>query len=113
MAEHASDLAAAYADAVLAVLKAEFPSLDNGLLDRLVHRHITEQATAPTRSFEVIVTYTRQWRLVPDRANEDQWRVQIACRIDAPTAEDWAREGRINEALRAITVDTTDRRSHG
>lgn len=116
MAEYPSVIAAAYADAVLAVLETEFPDLDEsqfGGLGRLVRDDIVAQAAMPDRRFEVIVTYTREWRLVPDRSGEDRWRVQIVCRRDNPTADDGVRERRINEALRSITVDAADRRSHG
>lgn len=119
MGDFTPDLAASYAEAVIDVLAAEFPALDEtrlGSLGRLVQQDVAQQATAPARSFEVIVTYTREWRLVPDRTGEDRWRVQVGCFIDNATTADRQREQRINEALRAInpaSLDATDRRSHG
>ncbi|MGI5422947.1 hypothetical protein [Actinomadura luteofluorescens] len=116
MAEHTTTLADTYADAVLAILAPEFPALDEsslGALGRLVRDDIAAQATMPDRRFEVIVTYTREWRLVPEMVGDDRWRVQIACRRDAPTPDDSARERRINEALRAINVHAESRRSRG
>lgn len=98
-------LAAHYAQSVIDVLAAEFSALDEtqfGGLGRLVQQDVAEQAAAPARSFEVIVTYTRGWRLVPDRSGEARWRVQVACFLDEPTSADADREQRLNAALRAI-----------
>ena len=95
-------LAATYAAAVVDVLADEFPALTDNSLGRIVPEDIARQAEAPMRSFELIVTYTREWRLVPDRSGAARWRVQVACFSDEPTAADLQREERLNAALRAI-----------
>lgn len=95
-------LAKQYATAVTAVLAGEFPALRDSSLGRIVPEEIARQAEAPMRWFELIVTYTREWRLVPDRTGDDRWRVQIGCFTDARTSADGEREQRINAALRAI-----------
>lgn len=100
-----AQVAARYAAAVVKVLASDFPAVTDHSLGRLALEHIARQAEAPMRSFEVIVTYTREWRLVPERTGRDRWRVQIACHMDAPTAADGERERRINATLRALAVD--------
>lgn len=99
-----AQVAERYAANVVKVLAGDFPAVTDDSLGRLVPKHIARQAKAPMWSFEVIVTYTREWRLVPERTGRDRWRVQIACYMDDPTVADGERERRINTALRALVV---------
>jgi hypothetical protein len=94
-----------YAAAVIEVLAGDFPALKDNALGRIIPRELAQQAEAPSHMFELIVTYTREWRLVPDQTGRDRWRVQVRCHIDRPTAADGKREQRINAALRAIELE--------
>lgn len=98
-------LAEQYATATTAVLADEFPALRDNSLGRIVPEEIARQAESPMRSFEVIVTYTREWRLIPDGPGGRGWRVRLACFLDDPTPAEANRAQRINEALRAIRIE--------
>ena len=96
-----------YASAVIDVLADYFPSLKNGsLLGRAVPGDIARQAVTPTRAFELIISYTREWRLHPAPAlDDDQWRVRIGCHKDNWTEADIRFSDRINARLRAIKME--------
>lgn len=94
--------AARYAEAVVSALAADFPALKDRTLGRIVPEEVARQAEAPMRSFEVIVTYTRGWRLVPD--SRDRRRVWLVCFLDHPTDADRQRGRRINTALQTIDL---------
>jgi len=93
-----------YAHDVIDVLRDDFPALREDYFAREAVRDIASHAYCPAPSFEMIVTYTREWRLMREQTGTDRWRVQIICRRDNPTAEDAEREQRINAALRAIDI---------
>lgn len=99
-----SQAAERYAAAVVQALVDDFPALKDRSLGRLVPEHVARQAEAPMRSFEVIVDYTREWRLHPAPIGGDRWRVCIGCHKDNPTAADAERERRINTALQTIEL---------
>lgn len=101
---NASELARRYAAAVVDALAYDFPALKDDSLGRLVPKEIARQAEAPSRMFELIVDYAREWRLHPAHAGGDQWRVCIGCHKTNPTAADAEREQHINTALRAIEL---------
>lgn len=96
------DLAVRYALAVHRVLADDFSDLATTYLGMRTRREISRQAISPDHRFEVIVTYTREWRLTTETTGWDRWRVRLCCYKNRPTGEDAAREKRINEALRAI-----------
>lgn len=106
MPEIYAHTAHAYAEAVVAVLTKEFPSVTPGSsLGRIILQDVAWQVQNPTRSFEVIVTYTREWRLHPAAIGEGRWRVKLICHKDRVTEADLAFGQRINAALAAIPED--------
>lgn len=108
-------LAEQYASAVYRALVDDFPNLNTRTLYLLVREQVGRQAEAPSPAFEVIIDApsVANWKLVPDMTGPDRWRVQVACCKPRPSHANARREQRINTALRAITVDTIDRRTHG
>lgn len=105
MATLTENLAGQYAAAVHRVLVAEFPRLADRTLELIVLEQVGRNAELPSNSFELVVDNptVANWRLVPDHAGPDRWRVQLAWwpqkRVSHAIA---ARERRVNEALRAI-----------
>lgn len=103
---HTAHTAHAYAEAVVAVLAEEFPPVTPGsVLGRMVLQDVAWQAQNQSRSFEVVVTYTREWRLTTETTGWGRSRVRLACYKDRPTGEDSRLERRVNEALRAIELE--------
>jgi hypothetical protein len=92
-----------YAAAVIDILAPDFPAVKDNSLGRILPEEIARQAEAPMRSFELIVTYTREWRLIP--ADGDRRRVQLACFKARASYEESARSRRMNAALRAIDLE--------
>jgi hypothetical protein len=92
-----------YAAAVIDVLSCGFPAVKDNSLGRILPVEIARQAEAPLRSFELIVTYTREWRLIP--ADGDHQRVQLACFKARASHEESILSRRINSALRAIDLE--------
>lgn len=108
MPEIYAHTAHAYAEAVVAVLAEEFPSVTHGSsLGRMVLQDVAWQAQNPTRSFEVIVTYTREWRLHPEELDfgSDRWRVVLGCHKDHWTEADIRFSDFVNARLRAIRLE--------
>lgn len=102
----ATVLATLYADQVMRVLWREAGHLLEGSLTDLVHEEVVRQAITPKSGFEVIVTYSQEWRLMPDFGNLDKsrWRAMLACFKDRPTVADQQLEARVNAELRAIVI---------
>lgn len=94
-----------YAAAVVAVLASDFPDLQDPGLGRTVRSQLARQVEAPMRSFELIVTYTREWRLHPAAVGDDRWRVKLVCHKNKVTGADLAFGQRVNAALRAIELE--------
>jgi hypothetical protein len=106
MAEMYAHTAHAYAEAVVAVLAEEFSHVTTGSsLGRIILQDVAHQAQNQSRSFEVIVTYTREWRLTTETTGWGRSRVRLACYKDRPTGEDARLERRVNEVLRAIKLE--------
>jgi hypothetical protein len=105
MATLTETLAGRYATAVVDVLAGHFPDLKDRSLGRIVPEEVARQAEAPMRSFELIVTYTREWRLHPVGAGLEPWRVELACHKNRPTGEDVRFSDSVNARLRAITLE--------
>jgi hypothetical protein len=93
-----------YAADVIDVLAGDFPRLKNRTLELIVLEQVGRNAELPCRGFELVVDEptVANWRLVPEMAGPDRWRVQIACWKPRPSHADSQRERRINAALRAI-----------
>ena len=94
-----------YAAAVIDILAGDFPAVKDNSLGRILPEEIARQAEAPMRSFELIVTYTRQWRLHPASIGEGRWRVKLICHKNKVTEADLEFGQRINTALAAIPED--------
>jgi hypothetical protein len=100
------ELAGRYTDAVMSVLAEHFTELrDDSLLARTLPRDIRQQTIDPSGRFEVIVTYTREWRLHQDVTSFGAWRVVIHCHKDEWTDEDLSFLNHVNTRLRAITME--------
>lgn len=96
----------AYAESVVAVLAKEFPAVTPGSsLGRVILQDVAWQAQMPTRSFEVIVTYAREWRLHQDDVRGEPWRVRIGCHKDRWTEADIRFSDSVNARLRAIKLE--------
>ena len=91
-----------YANAVIDVLRSDFPDLNDPMIASIVRKHIYAHAHTPGGGLEIIVDdpYFANWRLVP--LWHGQGRVRLACwRVPTP-ASDQERERRLNAALNAI-----------
>ena len=101
------NLVGQYATAVYRVLVAEFPNLRTRTLELLVRDQVGRHAELPSNSFELIVDEpaVANWRLVPEMAGPDRWRVQLACCKVRPSHANAAREQRVNASLRAIELE--------
>ncbi|MCW2901766.1 MAG: hypothetical protein JWO67_4031 [Streptosporangiaceae bacterium] len=93
-----------YAAAVVGALVDDFPALKDRTLGRIAPEEIARQAEAPMRSFELIVTYTRKWRLHPAPSCEGRGRVKLICHKDNVTKADIRFAQRLNTALQAIEL---------
>jgi hypothetical protein len=97
-----------YAAAVIDVLASEFPDVadqSQGRLGWIARNDVTRQASSPDHWFELIVTYTREWRLHPIGAGLDPWRVELVCHKDRVTDTDIRLSDQINAQLRAIKLE--------
>lgn len=92
-----------YAAAVVEVLATDFPELADETTAAMARNAIARHATAPADPFEVIIDSPTlaNWRLRPHR--ERPKRVRIACYRFELSAEDLAKEQRINATLERIT----------
>lgn len=106
MPQITENLAGQYADAVINILTEHFPDLRDRLLGPGVRDSIVKQVNDPTRAFETIVTFTREWRLHPaDRYDDDPWRVRLGCHKDHWTDADIRFSDSVNARLRAIKLE--------
>jgi hypothetical protein len=105
MATLTETLAGRYATAVIGVLAKDFPDVADDNLGRLVRSDLTKQAASPDHRFELIVTYTREWRLHPVGAGPEPWRVELVCHKNNVTAADVRFSDSVNARLRAIRLE--------
>jgi hypothetical protein len=98
-------LAGRYAFAVHQVLADHFPDLATSYLGMSVRGKIARQAASPDHRFEVIVTYTREWRLHPADVCDDPWRVRLGCHKDNWTEADRRFSDSVNARLRTIRLE--------
>ena len=104
----AQDEALRYAQRVHQELLEDFPHLLERTLTLLVWEHVARQAELASPFFELIVDKeptTARWRLKPDHEGPDRWRVRMACYRERPSHAQIRREDRLNQALRAITLE--------
>lgn len=97
--------ASKYADTVVRILAEDFPDLANSYLGMSVRGKIARQVASPDNRFEVIVTFTREWRLHPADVCDDPWRVQLGCHKDNWTEDDIRSSDCVNARLRAIRLE--------
>jgi hypothetical protein len=94
-----------YAAAVIDVLAGHFPDAADDSLGRVVRSDLRKQAASPDHRFELIVTYSRQWRLPPVGAGLEPWRVELVCHKNTVTDEDIRLSDSVNARLRAIWLE--------
>lgn len=105
MATLTETLAGRYALAVHQVLADHFPDLATSYLGMITRREIARQAASPDNWFELVVTYTREWRLHPIGAGPEPWRVELVCHKNRVTDADVHFSDSVNARLRAIKLE--------
>lgn len=107
MSQITESVAERYATAVHRILAGEFPRLKGRTLELIVLEQVGRNAELPSRGFKLVVDEptVANWRLVPDHAGPDRWRVRLECWKGRPSHKNVERERRINTALRAVELE--------